>query len=291
MTILRPNLPRAVADRPVLVIVGHGSPHTAESGHATIATAVSIARQGRYRAVPALMKGEPSLPRVLHSLPEGSRVFVVPHFAGDGVFATDHIPTAVAAASSHLAEARVLPALGGSRRVIGRTAALLTGLTDSTGGIPDLLVVGHGSSAGGDTSAEAMAFALGGSLHCGAAHAAFLERAPTLAEALDRLPLGPDVLMSVLLAARGKHACKDVPDALGLPHGSPLSGPDGSPRGPIAVGGRRLWLHAPLTDIRLMTDAAVELAEQVRLQGDGAAMSHPVARPLDHNQGGFAATA
>lgn len=78
----------------------------------------------------------------------------------------------------------------------------------------------------------------------------------------------------------------DVPDALGLPRNCALSGPDGEALGPMIVAGRRVWLHTPLTDARLMADAAVDAAE--------AATPHlpqPGAQILDHNQGGLAATA
>lgn len=286
MSIIRPSPPRTPDDRPILVICGHGSARDSAAGLSTVATALAVARQGRFRALPAMMKGEPNLFRVLQSLPEGARAYVLPHFAGDGVFASEHIPATVAAASGHLAEARVLPALGGSARVIERTASLLAEIGRAAGTPADLLVVGHGSSAGGDASAEALACGLGGSLHCGAAHAVFLERAPLLTDALERLPLGRDVLVSVLLAARGRHACLDVPDALGLPRNSALSGADGEALGPMTLAGRRVWLHAPLADARLMADAAIDAAE-----GAPAHVPHRAAQALDHNQGGLAATA
>lgn len=182
-----------------------------------MATALTVAQRGGYRALPAMMKGEPALSRVLQELPAGSRAFILPHFAGDGAFASHHIPAVVARVSGHLAEARVLPALGGSARLVDRTDALLAEVARHSNAPADLLVVGHGSSPAGDASAEALAHALGGSCHCGAAHTVFLERAPSLTDALDRLPLARDVLISVFLAARGRHACVDVPDALGLP--------------------------------------------------------------------------
>ncbi|EKV27598.1 hypothetical protein C882_1444 [Caenispirillum salinarum AK4] len=291
MSIIRPSPPRAADERPILVIVGHGSPRDAAAGLATVATALTVARGGRYRAVPALMKGEPALPRVLQSLPPGSRAYVLPHFGGAGVFATRHIPEVVAESSSHLAEARVLPALGESPRIIERTNALLREVGRQADAPADLLVVGHGSSAGGDAAAEALAFGLGGADHCGAAHAVFLERAPLLTDALNRLPLGREVLVSVLLAARGRHACLDVPDALGLPRNSALSGPDGEALGPVVMGDRRLWLHAPLTDARLMADAATAAADAALVENGPAPVSHPATRALDHNQGGLAATA
>lgn len=244
-------------DDPVVVLAGHGSARDPAAGAATIAAAAALARRGCFHAVGALVKGEPSLAQALRTIAPDRRVLVVPHFAGDGVFATRLIPQIVAEHGRHLENVRILPSLGGSPVVTHHVEALLAHVADAVAEVPDLLVIGHGSAmaAAGDRSADELAQMLGGSAVCRSAHTIFIEHAPVLAD-WRRLPLGRDIVVCVMLAARGRHAREDVPPAFGLPIGTPLIGPAGEAVGPFVVGGRRLWLYAPLADTQRMADAA-----------------------------------
>lgn len=241
----------------VLVIAGHGSVHDPAAGAPTLGIAAAVARRRLFPAVGALVKGEPSLADALRRLGPDRRVLVVPHFAGEGVFATRLIPALCAEHGRHIEDLRILPALGGSERVTRHVESLLGHVADAVADVPDLLVIGHGSPAAaeGDRSADELAQHLGGGPVCRSAHTVFLEHAPRLTD-WTRLPLGRDVVVCVLLASRGTHARQDVPAAFGLPLGTPLIGPAGEALGPFVVGGRRLWLYAPLADTRRMAEAA-----------------------------------
>ncbi|WP_343863358.1 hypothetical protein, partial [Caenispirillum bisanense] len=270
---------------------GPGPPPPPAGPPAAAAAAAEIARRGRFRAAAAVIKGEPALPAVLAALPPGRRVVLVPHLAGDGRFAADLIPALAAAHGGHLGEVRVLPALGGSAVIPAHVEALLGHVAETVDAPPDLLVVAHGaaSATAGDRAAEHLAHAVGGSAVCRSAHTVFLEHAPRLTD-WRRLPLGRDVVACVMLAARGRHARLDVPPAFGLPAGTPLVTPAGEAVGPFVVDGRRLWLHAPLADPRLMADAA-ELAAVGALGTPATTETHLAGRTLDHSQGALAATA
>lgn len=281
------SLTRPLHD-PVVIVVGHGSDTDPAAAGATVAVAAEIARRGRFRAAAAVIKGQPALSEVLAALPPGRKALLVPHLAGDGRFAAERIPAVVAAHGRHLADIRVLPALGGSPVVTAHVEALLGHVADTADTPPDLLVVAHGaaSATAGDRAAEHLAHALGGATVCRSAHTVFLEHAPRLAE-WRRLPLGGSVVACVMLAARGRHARLDVPSAFGLPAGTPLVTPSGEAVGPFLVDGRRLWLHAPLADPLLMADAA----EMAAVGALTPAEAHPTGRTLDHSQGVLAATA
>lgn len=243
---------------PVLVIAGHGSATDSAAGTTTVAAAAALARRGRFAAIGALVKGEPSLAEALAAIAPDRKVMVLPHFAGDGVFATRLIPQIVAEHGAHLEDVRVLPALGGSPVVARHVEDLLAHVAaETTGEPPDLLVLGHGSPEpkAGDRTAEDLAQSLGGSAVCRSAHTLFLEHAPRLTD-WTRLPLGRDVVICPLLACRGTHARRDVPVAFGLAEGTPLIGPHGEAVGPFAIGGRRVWLYAPLADAIRMAEAA-----------------------------------
>lgn len=273
---------------PVLVLVGHGSATDPAAAAGTVAAAAWIARRRRVSVVAATVKGEPSLGGVLRSLAPEKRVVVLPHFAGDGVFARRFIPDIVRTHGAHLHDVRVTPALGGAQAVVRHVETLLGHVADTLADVPDLLVVAHGStaSAAGDRAAEDLALALGGGPACGAAHTVFLEHEPALTH-WRRLPLGRDVLVCVMLAARGRHARMDVPAAFNLPLDAPLVGTHGEAVGPLVIDGRRLWLHAPLADPRLMADAAEALAAEALRTPE----PHLLSRALDHSQGPLAATA
>lgn len=272
---------------PVLILVGHGSKTDADAAYPTVAAAARVARRGRFRAIAAQVKGEPGLGTVLEGIPADQPALVLPHFAGDGVFATRFIPEIVARHGGHLKDVRVLPALGGSPAVVEHVHALLGHVADASRTLPDLLVLAHGSdtSAAGDRAAEEVAYALGGSAVCRSAHTLFLEHAPRLGD-WRRLPLGRDVVVCIMLAARGRHARNDVPEAFGLPPGSPLIGSSGEAIGPIVAAGRRLWLHAVLSDARVMADAAEDAAGRALAAREETRLA---ARALDHNQGALAA--
>lgn len=242
---------------PVLVLAGHGSATDPTAGATTLAAAAALARRARFPAVGALVKGEPSLAKALAAIAPDRKVMVLPHFAGDGVFATRLIPRIVAEHGRHLEDVQVLPALGGSPVVARHVAELLGHVAAAVAEAPDLLVLGHGSPEprGGDRAAEELAQSLGGSTVCRSAHTLFLEHAPRLTD-WTRLPLGRDVVVCPLLACRGTHARRDVPAAFGLAEGTPLIGPHGEAVGPFPIAGRRVWLYAPLADAQRMAEAA-----------------------------------
>ncbi len=220
----------------IIVVVGHGSHRDPDAGVATAVLAAGLCQRG-IPARHAFLKQAPELDTVLSELAEGTPVLLVPHFAGDGSFSTHVIPDIVARFRSRLGSVRIMPALGTTPLL----APHLRQMADSLSA--DLLLVAHGSKVG-DAAAEQAAQQTKGRV-------VYLERDPRLEHWAD-LPLGPRVLVAVLLAARGRHACEDVPSQFGIVPYSPLITADNGPVGPFSCGGRQVWLYTPLADQALM---------------------------------------
>lgn len=201
-----------------------------------------------WQILPAVLHGAgpDHLPTVLASLPAGTKVTVLPHFAAEGVLTRRILPARLAESGSHL-QLTVLPPLG-------MAPALPLALAASPDLLPgsDLLLVGHGSPDPAPSSLLSWATTLQARETGRRVVPVFLEARPFLQHWQALLP-GPDITVIALFAGLGRHVRHDLPLAFGLP-------PDSLFHGSLHhAAGRRLRFLFPLTDAATLAPIAARL--------------------------------
>jgi sirohydrochlorin cobaltochelatase len=222
-----------------LLLVGHGSSRLATSREATDRLAEAIGRRGLFAEVEACFWKE--APFVSLDLVKAKTVYVVPNFAGEGVFTRQLIPQklGITGTLSTVDGRRLIytepvgchPHLPELLRVRAEDLCRRDTIDRQTAG---LLIVGHGSRQPGGVSAtpEAVAAAVRGQGVFGQVATAYLEQAPFVGD-WPRLIDADHVIVAPWLISRGMHASED------LTHHFGLSPPES---GPASAHGRTVWL-------------------------------------------------
>ena len=206
--------PRPDAD---LVIVAHGERGGRGDNAALLRLAARTARAGGLGVVHAgVLKGGPSLEAALHAA-RGGAGCIYPLFMSDGYYVRTAIPERLRRAGKAIHVHRPFGLEPGLAKVIARVAARALGARDHGPVAGTLLLVGHGSSKSDDSRAAtdwqaARVRSLGA---FDEVRTAYLENAPILADALQRLPPGPCAVVG-LFSGEGLHAGEDVPAAIRL---------------------------------------------------------------------------
>lgn len=169
----------------------------------------------------AMLRGEPALEAVVAGLPDGADVVVLPMMMTDGVLSREELPRRLQAALTETGKAIgspvMLPTLGTgvafARLVLQRAQDAARKQPGGEGGHA-LLLIAHGNAA--DPQGRRPIERLAAMVRADGAFAdvaiAFLEEAPTIADALAAIRL--PVVAVGLFAAEGRHAKLDVPRAL-----------------------------------------------------------------------------
>lgn len=228
-----------------LLLVGHGSSRLPTSRLATDRLADDIRRLNLFADVTACFWKE--APVVSLDLTAAKTVYVVPNFAGEGVFTRQLIP-------QKLGITGPLTTIGGRQVVytgaVGshpRVPSLLLSRVENLCAAEDippasvaLLIVGHGSRQPGITSAtpEAVATEIRASNRFAEVVTAYIEQAPHVAD-WQRLVSAQRVIVAPLLISQGMHAGEELPPLFGL------SEPCG---GPAQMAGRTCWLMGGIAD-------------------------------------------
>jgi sirohydrochlorin cobaltochelatase len=241
-----------------VLLVGHGSSRLTTSRQVTDRLAEALRSRQLFAEVAACFWKEP--PFVSLDLVRASTVFIVPNFAGDGLFTRRLIPerlgltgTLTERDNRRLLYARPvgchprLPALLLER---ARTLCADQGLAPAETG---LLLVGHGSRQPGTVSAtpEAAALELAAAGLFAAVKTAYLEQDPPAAQWQSLLPT-TNIVVAPWLISEGMHASQDLPALFGA------SAPTG---GPIPIHGRRVWL---MGGIGRETEVVDMILDQIR---------------------------
>ncbi|CCG40100.1 CbiX/SirB N-terminal domain-containing protein [Magnetospirillum molischianum] len=238
-----------MADRPALVLVGHGSARHPEAGAPLKALADELRRRDLFASVDArFLKQEP---RLEPPAPAPLTV-VVPVLTGGGAFAETRLaeqaeldgPLTLRQGSRIL----LTPPVGahpGFAALIARTAERAAATADLSPASSVLLLIGHGASRpeGAAGTAQAIATRIEATHRFAAVTALFLEQEPLAASWPDWVAGRPAVVLPLLLS-QGGHARFDLPA---------LFGPERS-------GGHRIVMAAPPTDTAELADIVLNLA-------------------------------
>lgn len=222
-----------------LLLVGHGSSRLATSRQATDRLAEALRRQALFGEVKACFWKE--APFLSPDLVEAETVYVVPNFAGEGVFTRTLIPQrlGITGPFCRIGDRRFiytrpigchprLPSLLSHR---ARALCLAQRIHPRNAG---LLIVGHGSRQPGNVSAtpEAVAETLRKDGLFAEVATAYLEQSPSVAD-WPRLTGARYLLVAPWLVSEGMHASEDLPPHFGMTE--PVGGP-------VEVRGRTVWL-------------------------------------------------
>lgn len=222
-----------------LLLVGHGSSRIATSRQVTDRLAEALGRRGLFAEVAACFWKE--APFLSLDLVASPTVFIVPNFAGEGIFTRELIPERLGLTGTHShRDGRHLiytRPVGCHPRLPDLLRRRAVGLCHHDGLAPEktsLLIVGHGSRRPGTVSEtpEIVAAALRATATFADVATAYLEQDPAASLWRD-LVSAPDILVAPWLISEGMHASADLPGLFGL------STPTG---GPVALDGRRVWL-------------------------------------------------
>jgi len=233
MSSTRPASPRAPATDPRragLLICAHGrdgGPGIAETHAAALAARGAVAE-----ARACCLKGRPTVAEALAAL-SADRILLVPLLMEEGYTARTRLPDALDAAGAAGSRLRVAPPLGTAPELAALLGARAEAACAARGWTPAetaLLVVGHGTPRDPRSGAVldgqvARLTATGAFAHVGAA---FLERPPTVAQAVAALPAGPCVAVG-FFADAGSHGEADVPRLLAE------AAPDAAYAGPVGT--------------------------------------------------------
>jgi sirohydrochlorin cobaltochelatase len=222
-----------------LLLVGHGSSRLASGREATERLATTIRRQGLFAEVQECFWKEP--PFLSLDLVKADLVYVVPNFAGEGVFTRRLIPEKLGLTGvvTDRAGRRLIytDPVGCHPRIpqlLRRRAIQLCAAHGIRPAATALLIVGHGSRQPGRVSSTPEAVAA--SIRAGGGFAevatAYIEQAPRVAD-WQELVAAPRVIAAPLLISEGMHTSQDLPPLFGL------TTPAG---GPTEVDGRTTWL-------------------------------------------------
>ena len=221
-----------------LMLVGHGSSRWSSGRQATARLADIIRERRLFAEVrDCYWKEQPFLSL---DLVAARRIYVVPNFAGEGIFTRTLLPEKLG--------------LSGPRTLIGDRTVVYCRPVGSHPRLADLLhrrllercrdhavdpreaavlVIGHGSrSAEPSRTPLEVAAKLRGLGGFAEVATAFIEQAPFVAD-WPRLVRSPMVFAAPLLISEGMHAREDLPPLFGLTE------PSG---GPVTVAGRTAWL-------------------------------------------------
>ncbi|HLN23944.1 MAG TPA: CbiX/SirB N-terminal domain-containing protein [Patescibacteria group bacterium] len=226
-------------NKAALLLVGHGSSRVTTSRDATSRLAETMRAQNLFAEVrECFWKEAPFLSLDLVAAP---LVYVVPNFAGEGVFTRKLIP-------DRLGLNGRLTALSGRRVVytdpvgshpgmpalLQRRAESLCAANAIAPEDTALVVIGHGSSRPGGSSGtpEAVAATLRADSRFAEVVTAFIEQEPRVAD-WPALVRSRHVIAAPLLISEGMHASEDLPPLFGL------ATPQG---GPVETAGRQVWL-------------------------------------------------
>ncbi len=211
-----------------LLIVGHGSTVTPDSGAPTRAHADAIRRRGVFGEVhAAFWKEEPGVREVLDAI--GRReIYVVPNFISEGYFTRRVIPRELGLPAAHpprtpfpLGDGRTLrycePAGNHARMtemLLRRAAAAAPGVAP---GEATLLIVGHGTERHGNsgTAAREQARRIGAMGLYAETLCAYLDEVPRIDDWAG-LATSRQVVVVPFFISDGLHGERDIPARLGL---------------------------------------------------------------------------
>jgi len=221
-----------------LLLVGHGSSRWSSGHVVTGRLAEMIRRLGIFAEVRDCYWKEP--PFLSLDLVSSKTVYVVPNFAGDGVFTRSLLPEKLGLTGprTRIGERTVIycQPVGchpGIATLLERRALNLCASQGIDPGCVALLVIAHGSRSGqpGKTPVEvASALRSGGAF--GEVVTAYIEQEPRVTD-WPALVACDWVIAAPLLISEGMHAREDLPPLFGLTE------PAG---GPVSVAGRKTWL-------------------------------------------------
>lgn len=222
-----------------LLLVGHGSSRIPASRTTTERLAREVAAQGRFAEVRACFWKED--PMVALDLVAARRVFVVPNFAGDGIFTRELIPKRLGLSGLrtcldgreviYTAPVGCHPGIAGLLKRRALVHCRSHGIAPAKTAI---LVIGHGSRRPGmvSTTPAEVAARLAADAVFAEVRVAYIEQDPAVGD-WPALVSAPVVLAQPLLVSEGMHASEDLPPVFGL------TTPTG---GPVQVAGRTVWL-------------------------------------------------
>ena len=221
-----------------LLLVGHGSSRWSSGHEATARLAELIRRRGLFAEVCDCYWKEP--PFLSLDLVSSKTIYIVPNFAGDGVFTRALLPEKLGLSGprTQIGERTVIycQPVGchpGIAALLERRALELCGRHHIDPRRTALLVIAHGSRSGqpGKTPLNvASALRNGGAI--GEVATAYIEQEPRVAD-WPALIASDRVIAAPLLISEGMHAREDLPPLFGL------TTPAG---GPVSVAGRTAWL-------------------------------------------------
>lgn len=254
-----------------LVVVGHGSALNPLSSRATLDHVDEIRRRGLFAEVrAAFWKEPPFLGQVLDGI-SAPRVFVVPNLACKGYITGEVIPQAMGL-TGRLTERRdqriYLADPVGTHPLIAATIAERARALIASGGLDVsdtcVLLIGHGSARNRQSSiqTQAVADALGLAT---ATRTAFLEH-PPLVQDWPRDCAAANVIAVPFMISNGLHGAEDIPALLGFdpaPGDMERMAADGTPAGPYAFAGKKLWYCRAVGSEPVVADIIVDQAKAV----------------------------
>ena len=262
--------PAAWADA-ALVVVGHGSARNPRSSRATLDHVEEIRRRGLFAEVhAAFWKEKPFLDAVLDGV-SAPRIFVVPNLACKGYITGEVIPQAMGL-TGPLTERRgqriYLADPVGTHPLIAATIAERASALIAAGGLDAsdtcVLLIGHGSARNRQSSiqTQAVADALGLAV---ATRTAFLEHPPRIEDWRRDIDAGAVIAVPFMIS-NGLHGAEDIPALLGIepaPGDLERMAADGTPAGPYAIGGRKLWYCRAVGSEPVVADIIVDQVKAV----------------------------
>jgi sirohydrochlorin cobaltochelatase len=222
-----------------LLLVGHGSSRLSTSREATDRLAEAIRRQDLFAEVASCFWKEP--PFLSLDLVSAKTVYIVPNFAGEGLFTQHLIPDklGLTGAVTDTAGRRLIytAPLGSHPRLpdlLLRRVEDLCRREEIAETSCGLLIIGHGSRRSGGVSRtpEAVAAYLRKKNRFAQVETAYLEQAPFVGDWPQRIKTEV-VIAAPWLVSEGMHATEDLPPHFGL--AVPIGGP-------VSIAGRRAWL-------------------------------------------------
>jgi sirohydrochlorin cobaltochelatase len=258
-------------NKAAVLLVGHGSSRVTTSRDATSRLAESLRAQTLFAEVRECFWKE--APFLSLDLVAASLVYVVPNFAGEGVFTRKLIPNKLGLSGrlTTLAGRRVVytDPVGshpGMPALLQRRAESLCATNDIAPEDTALVIIGHGSSRPGGSSGtpEAVAASLRASSRFAEITTAYIEQEPRVND-WPALVRSRHVIAAPLLISEGMHASEDLPPLFGL------SKPQG---GPVEMAGRQVWLMGGIGRdpevVEIILDqirsAEVEILRETRLR-------------------------
>jgi sirohydrochlorin cobaltochelatase len=206
----------AVAADAAVILVGHGSPRTAQPTLDLELLAQALREHEGFAAVEvAMLNGGGARPADVANRLEADRALVVPVMMCDGQTVRREIPKAFAGTDP--ARLTFCPPVGTHPGLAALIAERASEAAQRIGVLPDnaaLLLIAHGSrrNPGSEQATQLQARRLSEMRIFRAVTAAYLEQPPWIAAALDSLK--PPVIAVGLFAAAGRHATVDVEEAL-----------------------------------------------------------------------------